>query len=120
LVVDDSASVRRLVRRALEPEGYCVLEAADGRAALAVLADTDVALVLVDVHMPEMDGFALLEALRADPRHRFVPVLVLSVDGDEHMKARGRAAGATGWLVKPFDPARLRVVVRTVLRRPAA
>ncbi|MDR7505832.1 MAG: response regulator [Armatimonadota bacterium] len=120
LIVDDSVTVRALVRGTLQADGHQVLEASDGHAALEMLEKTPLDLVITDVNMPELDGLALLRAIRSDPRHRYLPVLVLTTEGSDEMKARGRAAGATGWLVKPFHPERLRAVVRTVMRRPAA
>jgi two-component system chemotaxis response regulator CheY len=73
-------------------------------------------LVITDVNMPEMDGLALVRALREQARYRFTPILVLTTEGGDAMKQQGRAAGATGWLVKPFDPNQLRQVVRRVMR----
>jgi two-component system chemotaxis response regulator CheY len=115
LVVDDSATVRALVRQALERDGHRVVEAPHGAAALAVLAHTPADLVITDVIMPEMDGLSLTGALRADPRWRALPVLVLSTEAGSVMQERGRSAGATGWLVKPFHPDALREAVGRVL-----
>ena len=116
LIVDDSKTVRTMVRSALEADRHRVMEAPDGRAALAVLDQTPADLVITDINMPEMDGFELVRALRARPAERFTPVLVLSTESGDDMKQRGRAAGATGWIVKPFEPDRLRQVVHKVLR----
>jgi two-component system chemotaxis response regulator CheY len=115
LVVDDSATVRALVRQTLEGDGHRVVEAPHGAAALAVLADTATDLVITDVIMPEMDGLSLTSALRADERWRALPVLVLSTEAGAAMQERGRSAGATGWLVKPFHPDTLRNAVARVL-----
>jgi two-component system, chemotaxis family, chemotaxis protein CheY len=115
LIVDDSKTVRAMVRTALETDRHRVVEAADGRAALAVLDETRADLVITDINMPVMDGFALVRALRARPAERFTPVLVLSTESGDDMKQQGRAAGATGWIVKPFEPERLRQVVHRVL-----
>ena len=119
LIVDDSATVRALVRSALERDGHAIIEAPGGAAALTALEHAAADLVITDVNMPEMDGIALTQALRADSRFRALPVLVLTTEATDSMKARGRAAGATGWLVKPFHPDTLRRTVRRVLEPPA-
>jgi two-component system chemotaxis response regulator CheY len=119
LIVDDSATMRALVRRALEADHYTVIEAAHGAAALAVLEATPADLVITDVIMPEMDGLSLTHRLREGERFRHLPVLVLTTEATPAMKERGRAAGATGWLVKPFHPDVLRETVRRVLAEPA-
>ena len=115
LIVDDSRVVRSLVRGALTADAHRVVEAPGAREALAALDAEAVDLVITDVNMPEIDGLSLVRTLRARPRERFTPVLVLSTEGGEDMKQRGREAGATGWLVKPFDPDQLRHTVRRVL-----
>jgi len=115
LIVDDSATMRTLVRQALEPDGHTVLEAPHGAAALALLEQTPADLVLTDVIMPEMDGLGLTRRLRASERFRRLPVLILTTEATPAMKERGRSAGATGWLVKPFHPDTLRQSVRRVL-----
>ncbi len=114
LIVDDSATMRTLVRQALEPD-YTVLEAPHGAAALAILEQTPADLVLTDVIMPEMDGLGLTRRLRASERFARIPVLILTTEATPAMKERGRSAGATGWLVKPFHPDTLRQSVRRVL-----
>ena len=119
LVVDDSATMRALVRQALERDGHQVVEAPNGAAALAVLGHTAADLVITDVIMPEMDGLSLTGALRADARWRTLPVLVLSTESGAAMHERGRSAGATGWLVKPFHPDTLRDAVAQVLAEAA-
>ena len=115
LIVDDSTTMRSMVRRVLEADHHDVVEAMHGAAALAALAERSVDLVVTDVLMPEMDGLALIRALRADDRFRALPVLVLTTEAAEPMKDRGREAGATGWLTKPFRPDVLRQTVRRVL-----
>ena len=119
LIVDDSATMRALLRQALEGDAHVVVEAAHGVAALATLPTTQVDLIITDVIMPEMDGLSLVHAVRADARWRTLPILVLSTEATPVMKERGRAAGATGWLVKPFHPETLRQSVRRVLAGPA-
>lgn len=115
LAVDDSASVRQLVRAALEADGYEVQEAQNGQEALDALQTESTDLVLSDLYMPTMDGLTLLRALRQTAEHEFTPVLLLTTENGEAMKQRGRAAGATGWLVKPFQPEQLRQVVAWTL-----
>lgn len=117
LAVDDSASIRQMVSFTLRQAGYEVIEATDGQDALAKAASHDVSLVLADINMPRMDGFTLVRSLRALPRYRNAPILVLTTESSDAMKAEGRAAGATGWMVKPFDPRRLVEVVGKVLGR---
>jgi two-component system chemotaxis response regulator CheY len=120
LIADDSKLMRSMVRGALEHDRHAVFEAPDGRQALAAAERTAVDLVISDVNMPELDGFGLVRGLRERTQYRFTPILMLTTESSEAMKQRGREAGATGWLVKPFDPARLRQVVQQVLgRRPA-
>jgi two-component system chemotaxis response regulator CheY len=124
LIVDDSTTMRTMVRRALEAERYEVLEAPNGAAALATLTAraSDQAtpdLVITDVLMPEMDGLTLTRTLRADDRFRELPILVLTTEGSDPIKDRGRDAGATGWLTKPFHPDVLRQTVRRVLESRA-
>lgn len=117
LVADDSRTVRTMVRGALEADNYYLVEVPDGRAALEASASLDADLVITDVNMPEMDGLTLVKELRSRPAYRFTPILVLTTESGDDMKQRGREAGATGWLVKPFDAARLRQTVAQVLAR---
>ncbi len=119
LIVDDSATMRALVRQALEADGHAVVEAIHGKAALAELATTAVELVVTDVLMPEMDGLTLVQTIRTDARLRNLPILILSTEATTTVKERGRAAGANGWLVKPFHPDTLRQTVRRVLSERA-
>jgi two-component system chemotaxis response regulator CheY len=122
LIADDSKMMRAMVRGALQADLHRVVEAPDGRQALETLdaSGAPVDLVITDVNMPEMDGLALVRALRARAQYRFTPILVLTTESSDTMKQRGREAGATGWLVKPFDSVRLREVVQHVLRRGRA
>jgi two-component system chemotaxis response regulator CheY len=115
LIVDDSVTMRALVRRALESDRHTVIEAPHGVAALAALENGAIDLVVTDVLMPEMDGLSLTRALRADPRFRAVPILVLTTEATAAIKERGRAVGATGWIVKPFHPDTLCRTVRQAL-----
>ncbi len=120
MIVDDSRTVRCMVRGALEVDHHQVIEATDGVAALAALETASADMVITDVNMPEMDGLKLVRALRERPRYRFTPILVLTTEGGAEMKQRGREAGATGWLVKPFNPDQLRRTVLHVFRSRSA
>jgi len=116
LTVDDSASMRALLRAALSSRGYNVSQAEDGVAALEWLAQNGggVDVILTDINMPRMDGFGLIEALRGQSRFRDCPILVLSTESSDDKKARARSAGATGWIVKPFDAEKLDLALRRV------
>jgi two-component system chemotaxis response regulator CheY len=115
LTVDDSKTMRQMVAFTLKGEGYEVIEAEDGANALQVLGDSKVDLVITDLNMPNMDGFDLITALRAHEVHKFCPILMLTTESDQQKKERGKAAGATGWLVKPFNPEKLIQVIKKVL-----
>lgn len=114
LTVDDSNVMRALLRSALTEKGFEVAQAIDGVDALEWLESNDVDVVITDINMPRMDGFGLIEKLRAHDRHRDRPILVLSTESSDEKKARARAAGATGWIVKPFDAEKLATAVRRV------
>jgi two-component system chemotaxis response regulator CheY len=114
LTVDDSKTMRDMVSFTLRKAGFDVAEAEDGKAALTVLGGSKFDLIITDLNMPNMDGVSLIRALRSDPKYRAVPILMLTTEGDPSKKAEGRAAGATGWIVKPFDPGKLIDVVKRV------
>ncbi|HUC63807.1 MAG TPA: response regulator [Stellaceae bacterium] len=107
MAVDDSKTMRDMVSFTLRNAGFQVTEAEDGQKALTALRSMQVDLVITDLNMPNMDGVSLIRNLRADPRYRAVPILMLTTESDPSKKAEGRAAGATGWIVKPFDPEKL-------------
>src|SRR5688572_17781464 len=107
LAVDDSTTMRQMVSHVLRQGGYKVLEAADAEAALELARGRGVDAVLTDHHLPGMDGIELVRALRALPEHARTPVVVLTTERSEELRRAGRDAGATGWMVKPFDPERL-------------
>ncbi len=115
LAVDDSITMRQLLAQTLERAGYRVLAAADGLEALEEAKRHAVDLVITDQTMPRMNGLALTAALRAQPAYRSVPVLMLTTESGDGIKAAARAAGATGWLLKPFDPDRLLQVLARLL-----
>lgn len=116
LAVDDSASMRQMVSFTLKNAGYTVVEAVDGQDAWEKAHSRDFALVLTDQNMPRMDGITLTRKLRQDPTFATKPILILTTESSDAMKQAGRAAGATGWLVKPFDPTKLIEVIRKVIR----
>ncbi|MPS69894.1 response regulator [Novosphingobium aerophilum] len=114
LTVDDSASMRALLNHALSTNGFDVAQADDGLSALEWLAVNEVDVVITDINMPRLDGFGLIEKVRGGTRHRDRPILVLTTESSDEKKARARAAGATGWIVKPFDTDKLVAAVRRV------
>jgi two-component system, chemotaxis family, chemotaxis protein CheY len=116
LAVDDSASMRQMVAFTLKGAGYNVIEAADGQEALEKARAQHVDLVLTDQNMPRMDGIALVKQLRTLQNFAGTPMLILTTESSDEMKQKGKAAGATGWLVKPFDPAKLLDVIKRVIR----
>ena len=115
LSVDDSASMRQVVVMSLSPAGYAVTEAQDGRQALDMLQRQSFDLILTDLHMPLMNGLELSKAARQLPQHRFTPILFLTTECDADRKKEARAAGATGWIIKPFTRDQLVATVRKVL-----
>ncbi len=115
LAVDDSASMRQMVTFTLKGAGYEVVEASDGLEALQKAKTGKVDLVLTDVNMPNMDGITLIKELRALPNYKFTPILTLTTESGAGKKGEGRAAGATGWLVKPFSPEKLLATIKKVL-----
>ena len=116
LVVDDSATMRRIVINSLQRIGFSeTVEASDGQEGLDKAKAKSVNLVLTDQNMPKMDGLSLIRSLRTLPQYAAVPILMLTTESGDAMKSQGKAAGATGWLVKPFDPAKLLEVVKKVI-----
>jgi len=116
LAVDDSASMRQMVSFTLKGAGYHVIEASDGQEAYEKAVNQRVDLVLTDQNMPRMDGVTLTKNLRELPSYSTTPILILTTESSAEMKSKGREAGATGWLVKPFDPNKLLEVIRKVIR----
>lgn len=116
LAVDDSASMRQMVAFTLKSAGYEVIEAVDGQEAWEKAAGQPIDLVLADQNMPRLDGIGLTRKLRQSERFRDTPILILTTESSEQMKQAARDAGATGWLVKPFDPLKLIEVIRKVIR----
>jgi two-component system chemotaxis response regulator CheY len=115
LAIDDSASIRQMVAFTLKSSGYEVVDAVDGMDGLDKAKAKSFNLILTDQNMPRMDGLTLIKNLRAMPQYKAVPILMLTTESSDAMKQQGRSAGATGWLVKPFDPQKLIEVVKKVI-----
>ncbi|KQQ54242.1 MULTISPECIES: response regulator [Rhizobium/Agrobacterium group] len=117
LTVDDSASIRMTTKIALTNAGYSITEAVDGADGLAKAKSGSFDLIVTDLNMPNMNGLEMIEALRQSPAHTGIPIIFLTTESDADMKTRAKAAGATGWVTKPFDPENLVKIVRKVLGR---
>jgi two-component system chemotaxis response regulator CheY len=115
LAVDDSASMRQMVSFTLKGAGYDVIEAEDGQKAFDKAKAGAVDLVLTDVNMPVMDGIELVKNLRTLPDYKFTPILMLTTESAGDKKVQGKNAGATGWLVKPFNPEQLLATIKKVM-----
>jgi len=116
LAVDDSASMRQMVSFTLKGAGHEVLEASDGEEALKIArGNNGIHLVISDINMPKMDGIALIKELRALPEYKFTPILMLTTESSGDKKMEGKSAGATGWIVKPFNPDQLLATIGKVL-----
>ncbi len=114
LTVDDSASVRQLVRFTLADAGYGVIEAVDGVDALSKLTGA-VNMVITDLNMPKLDGIGLIRSVRSNPSFKGLPIVMLTTESQAERKQEGKAAGATGWIVKPFTTQQILAVVKKVL-----
>ena len=119
LTVDDSPSIRQMLAYVLTSNGYHVIEAEDGEQGLAFAKANQADLVLTDQNMPKMDGLALIKALRSLPNYRKVPIMMLTTESSQALKQQGRDAGATGWMVKPFDPDKLLEMLRRAFAQNA-
>lgn len=115
MVIDDSNSMRALVKQTLQSAGYTIVEAIDGIDALDKAGLATVDLFLCDVHMPRLDGLGLVKRVRALAQFKFTPILMLTTEIDPDKKRVAKAAGATGWLVKPFQPDQLLATIHKVL-----
>lgn len=114
LAVDDSPTIRMLLRSALVERGYDIVEAEDGLAALEALKTGTPDVVITDINMPRMDGFGLIASIREQACHSSLPILVLTTESSPEKRTRAREAGATGWIVKPFNPDKLDAAIRRV------
>ena len=115
LAVDDSASMRQMVAFTLKSVGHQVMEATDGQDALNKAKSQRFDLIVTDVNMPIMDGISFIKNIRTHPNYKSTPILMLTTESSMDKKAQGKAAGATGWIVKPFNPDQLLAVVKKVL-----
>lgn len=115
LTVDDSASMRQTIAFTLRGAGYEVIEAVDGQDAITRLGGASVDLVVTDLNMPNLDGIGLIKAIRQHPKHKFVPIVMLTTESNDDKKSAGKAAGATGWIVKPFRGDQLVAVTKKLL-----
>lgn len=116
LAVDDSASIRQMVAFTLKSKGHTVIEAVDGSDGLNKAKSARVNLILTDINMPKMDGIEMIKQLRTLPNYKYTPILTLTTESGTDMKMKGKAAGATGWIVKPFNPDQLLATIDKVLR----
>jgi two-component system chemotaxis response regulator CheY len=114
LAVDDSKTMRDMVSFTLKGAGFEVIEAEDGKDAIAKLGNSKVDVVITDLNMPNMNGFELIRNLRAQESYKFTPILMLTTEGDDSKKLEGKSAGATGWIIKPFNPEKLIQVINKV------
>jgi len=117
LTVDDSASVRMAMRIALTGAGYKVTEASDGSEGVAKASGTRFDMIITDLNMPRMDGLTMIRELRKMPSQSGIPIIFVTTESDESLKAQAKAAGATGWLIKPFQPDQIIRIVQKVLGR---
>lgn len=115
LIVDDSTSIRNMLKACLQPLGYRIVEASGGRAGLEQLRQEDIDLIISDQNMPGMDGLSMVKSIRSGTVKQNVPILVLTTETSDEMKAAFRAAGATGWMSKPFTPERLEAALKKLL-----
>ncbi|MCA1944434.1 MAG: response regulator [Desulfovibrio sp.] len=115
MTVDDSASVRQMVSFTLKNAGYDVVEAVDGKDGLAKLTGS-VSMIITDLNMPNLDGIEFIKQVRAKAQFKFIPIIMLTTESQAGKKQDGKAAGATGWVVKPFKPEQLLAVVQKLLR----
>ncbi len=115
LAVDNSRTIRNMLKLALSDAGHTVIEAEDGVHGVEVLSQSGgVDVIITDINMPRMDGFGFIDRVRRDPRNRSTPILVLTTESEPAKKQRAKDAGATGWIVKPFDPVKLVAAVHRV------
>ena len=115
LIIDDSTSLRQVVNITLTNAGYEVIEACDGKDALAKLDGRKIHLMVCDVNMPNMDGISFLKAAKEDSRYKFTPIIMLTTEAGEEKKKEGQAAGAKAWIVKPFKPEQMLVAVSKLI-----
>jgi len=115
MTADDSASVRQMVSFTIKQNGYEVIEAVDGQDALAKLSTQKVDMLLTDLNMPNLDGIGLIKGVRGSSLNKFIPIVMLTTESQDGKKAEGKAAGASGWIVKPFKPDQLAAVIKKLM-----
>ena len=115
LTVDDSASMRQTITFTLKGAGYEVIEAVDGKDALSKIGARAIDLIVTDLNMPNLDGIGLIKEVRKHPTHKFVPIVMLTTESTDEKKQQGKAAGATGWIVKPFRGEQLVAITKKLL-----
>ena len=116
MTVDDSSSIRQMVNFTLKQVGFGVIEAIDGLDAVNKLSQNAVDMLITDLNMPNLDGIGLIKKVRSQPQYKFMPIIMLTTESADNKKMAGKAAGATGWIVKPFKPDQLVAVIKKVLR----
>ncbi|MCC0014369.1 MAG: response regulator [Hoeflea sp.] len=114
LTVDDSRTIRNMLLVTLNNAGFDIVQAEDGIEGLEVLEESNPDVIVTDINMPRLDGFGFIEGVRQNDRYRAIPILVLTTESDAEKKNRAREAGATGWIVKPFDPSKLIAAIERV------
>lgn len=117
LCVDDSVTIRKLVKKALEPEGFEIIEAENGQVALEKCGQEEVSLCIVDVNMPVMDGFQFVESIKGKPEYSKIPVVFLTTESGAQKKEAGKELGVNGWIVKPFEAPSLVKVVKMLVKQ---
>ena len=116
MTVDDSPSITKVVTMTLKGAGYEVVDAGDGRQALTKIKTVKIDMLITDLNMPNMDGITLIKEVRKDEKYKWIPIIMLTTESQDSKKQEGKAAGASGWIVKPFTPEQLLAVVKKVLR----
>jgi two-component system chemotaxis response regulator CheY len=116
LTADDSASMRQMVTFTLKGAGYEVVEAVDGKDGLSMISQSKVDMIITDLNMPNMDGIEMIRNVRTMPQYKFIPIILLTTESQDGKKKEGKAAGATGWITKPFKPEQLLAVIKKVLK----
>jgi two-component system, chemotaxis family, chemotaxis protein CheY len=116
MTVDDSLSIRQMVSMVLIKEGYDVVQAINGEDAESKLGSNEVHMIITDLNMPKMDGIELIKKVRGMQKYKFIPIVMLTTESEQDKVFQGKAAGVTGWIIKPFRPEQLTAVVKKVLK----
>ncbi|MBF0608622.1 MAG: response regulator [Candidatus Magnetobacterium sp. LHC-1] len=115
MIADDSPSIRQLVKMTLTEAGYDVVEACDGEEALGRIGESHVHMALVDLNMPKIDGLDVIRGIRANPKHKFIPIVMVTTESSVSKRQEGRACGATGWIIKPFKQEQLLAIIKKLI-----